>query len=227
MPDPERQSLRTRPRKFPKDPTASVPRTRLTPFFAREYIRCARIFSPQDHADVADARPDPPRKPDHGDPLPAPPRLRGGRARRAAGRARPLERPQAARHHDRPRPARARIRRPAVRLLPRRASRAGEPVGPQANHQDVLRQLAGVGDGGAARHVEQTRFRTTNTSACRRCSSADARETIDEHPPSEPCLGGAGGAARESDRASCAWPRRPSSCCGAAPRPPRGTACGR
>ncbi len=90
----------------------------MTPSSARIYSLCANFFA---HPRSPDARPDPSRKPDHGNPLPAPPRLRGGRARRAAGRAQPLERPEAARHHDRARHARARVRRPAVRLLPRRA----------------------------------------------------------------------------------------------------------
>ena len=45
----------------------------------------------------------------------------------------------------------SRIRRPAVRLLPRCPARARQPVGAQATHSDLLQRLAAVGDGRVAR----------------------------------------------------------------------------
>src|SRR6185503_12884961 len=69
---------------------------------------------------------------------------------RAAGRVESVERAQAARHHDRARPAGPRVRRPALRLLPRRQGRRRQPLGAAATGADVLRQLARLGDGGPA-----------------------------------------------------------------------------
>src|SRR5438094_1885168 len=68
-----------------------------------------------------------PRSADHGDPPPPPRDGRGG-PRRAAGRAEPVQRAEAARHHDRPPPARPRIRRAALRVLPGRNARECEPL---------------------------------------------------------------------------------------------------
>ena len=97
-----------------------------------EYIRARRNYSPlstrRPDAHANSPRSHAPRKPDHGDPVSPPPRDGRGDPRRAARRAQPVQRAQAARDHDRPRPARPRVRRPAPRVLSRGQARRGEPV---------------------------------------------------------------------------------------------------
>jgi hypothetical protein len=170
---PEQASARTNRSVSSKDPL------RDTVLFTREYIRCARIFRPKTMPTS---------------PMPDLTRRESQimeilyRRRRASVEDVRAELP------DAPGPSSVRklldimidrrlLEReydgPAVRSLPG-ASRAGEPVGPQANHQDVLRQLAGVGDGGAAEQSSDSalgrRVQRLSTLLKR-----GRKETIDEH----------------------------------------------
>ena len=182
-------------------------------------------------SNAAPHRSDPPRKSDHGDPLPAPARDRRRHPRRAAGRVESVERAQAARHHDRARPAGPRVRRPALRLLPRRQGRRRQPLGAAAAGADVLRRLARFGDGGAAGLVRDTVDRSRAPPAECRCSSADARmETNDEHLPvrsrrgagvDADCRRDQGLGVARPDGARLCW------CSAVARRRPRATGCAR
>ena len=98
----------------------------LTNVVKGEYLRCARKYSPlapRPHGHAAPHRSDPPGKSDHGDPLPAPARDRRRHPRRAAGRVESVQRAQAARHHDRTRPAgpRGTTARATSTIRPRRS----------------------------------------------------------------------------------------------------------
>src|SRR5579864_2032030 len=103
-------------------------------------------------AETDPAESHPPRGPDHGDPPPAATRVGGGDPHRATRRADTVGRPQAARHHDRPASARARVRRPAVRLFSCRQARSGEPFSAATTRAHLLRRLARVGRRCAARY---------------------------------------------------------------------------
>src|SRR6185503_10126440 len=102
---------------------------------------------------------DPPRKPDHGDRAPPPAGRDRRHPRRAARRAQPVQRTQAARDHDRARPAAPRVRRPALRLLPGREARGRQPLGAPAGRAHLLQRLAGIGDGRPARHHRSSALR--------------------------------------------------------------------
>src|SRR5207237_4754951 len=121
----------------------------------------ARILSPSPRRRAAtpSASPHAPRSADHGNP-PSPP-SRDGRTDpgRAARRAEPVQRAQAARYHDRSPPARPRVRRPALRLFPGRDAAGREPPRAEAAGAHLFQRFTRIRGCGAARHGRRAAVR--------------------------------------------------------------------